>query len=82
MSQSLSGDGSGASFFSSYHLYINLRLTLAGEASIMDADMVALLLLAWDLEDLADLAGDLGGKWQLVTVSAGQTLILQMSARL
>jgi len=30
----------------------------------------------------ADLAGDLGGKWLLATVSAGHTLMLQMSARL
>lgn len=46
----------------------------------MDPDTVA--LLAWDFEDLADLAGDLGGKWQLATVSAAQTVKLQVSARL
>jgi len=65
----------------SFHHIGVLWLTLAGEAS-RDADKVALLLLAWDLEDLADLAGDLGGKWLLATVSAGHTLMLQMSARL
>jgi len=56
-----------------------------------DGDIVALLLLACDL---ADLAGDLGGKrfplafkWTFpklmqLLISLGQTLILQMSARL
>lgn len=65
---------------------ISSRLTLAG-------DIVALLLLACDLPDLADLAGERGGRrlppfcWAVglefpLVMSLGQTLMLQMSARL